>query len=135
MEEQDIIIDYVLPLIHKHNEGGAKEQQQVVAIDGQRGSVRSEVCAVDRVKGMFVGASERRGIFSHYVPPADLLVLWVYIADPPPQGRCLGVDGEAALQLEKHVRQAIPRRWCVTIKKGSTLMTKLKEEYEMGALS
>ena len=86
MEEQDSFNDYVLPHLHERDEKGAKEQQQAVAIDGQRGSVRSEVCAVDRVKGMFVGASERRGIFSHYVPPADLLVLWVYIADPPPQG-------------------------------------------------
>ena len=75
MEEQDSFNDYVLPHLHKHDERGAKEQQQVVAIDAQRGSVRSELCAVDRVKGMFVEASERRGIFSHYVPPADLLVL------------------------------------------------------------
>ena len=83
--------------------------------------MRSELCAVDRVKGMFVGASERRGIFSHCVPPTDLLVLWVYIADPPPQGRCLGVDGEAALQLEKHVRQAIPRRMVSDHQKGVAL--------------
>ena len=110
MEEQDSFNDYVLPHLHERDEKGAKEQQQAVAIGGQRGSVRSEVCAVDRVKGMFLGASERRGIFSHYVPPADLLMLWVYIADPPPQGRCLGVDREAALQLEKNCAPGHPTK-------------------------